>query len=429
MNHPVVSPTSLRMWSMPRVRTALLAVALPFLAATAWAQPGPDPVLLVVDAPVAGATVRVPFLLSGWALDQTALTDSGIDVIHLWAYPVPGGASVFLGTASLGGSRPDVAAAYGAQYRLSGFSASITADLPPGDYNIAVFPHRTSTQHFVAATIVPITVRGVTLSDLACTTGQVPSWDGTAWGCIDPTGATGPAGPAGATGATGATGPAGPAGVTGAAGPAGATGATGAAGANGATGATGAAGATGPAGPAGPAGANGVTGAAGTNGATGATGAAGPAGETGATGPQGPAMVAEFAYIYSTSAQIVPLETDVNFEANGAATSGISHQLGTSSIVIALAGIYDIAFSVSAVEPNQFALFLNGAPVPGSLYGSGAGTQQTTGHVILVLGAGDIVTLRNHTSSTAVTLQTLAGGTQTNVNASILIRKLTDQNP
>jgi hypothetical protein len=44
--------------------------------------------------------------------------------------------------------------------------------------------------------------------------------------------------------------------------------------------------------------------------------------------------------------------------------------------------------------------------------------------VILVLGAGDVITLRNHSSAAAVTLQTLAGGTQTNVNASVSIEKL-----
>ncbi len=41
-----------------------------------------------------------------------------------------------------------------------------------------------------------------------------------------------------------------------------------------------------------------------------------------------------------------------------------------------------------------------------------------------ITAAGDIVTLRNHGSAAAVTLQTLAGGTRFNVNASILIKKL-----
>jgi hypothetical protein len=58
------------------------------------------------------------------------------------------------------------------------------------------------------------------------------------------------------------------------------------------------------------------------------------------------------------------------------------------------------------------------------VFGSGAGTQQNNGQVILTLVAGDVLTLHNHTSAAAVTLQTLAGGTVANVNASVLIRKL-----
>ena len=37
------------------------------------------------------------------------------------------------------------------------------------------------------------------------------------------------------------------------------------------------------------------------------------------------------------------------------------------------------------VEPNQFTLFQNGAPVSGSVYGSGAGTQGNNGMVIIIL--------------------------------------------
>jgi hypothetical protein len=83
-----------------------------------------------------------------------------------------------------------------------------------------------------------------------------------------------------------------------------------------------------------------------------------------------------------------------------------------------------VQFSVSGVEPGQFALFVNGAAAPGTVYGSGAGTQQDNGQVILTLSASDVLTLVNHSSAAAVTLQTLAGGTQTNVNASLLIEKL-----
>ncbi len=71
------------------------------------------------------------------------------------------------------------------------------------------------------------------------------------------------------------------------------------------------------------------------------------------------------------------------------------------------------------------ALFLNGALVTGSIYGSGAGTQQNTGQVIVsVPGTGEVLTLKNHSSSSAVGLASDIGGTQANVNASITIEKL-----
>jgi len=40
------------------------------------------------------------------------------------------------------------------------------------------------------------------------------------------------------------------------------------------------------------------------------------------------------------------------------------------------------------------------------------------------LQSNDVLTLVNHSSAAAVTLQTLAGGTQINVNASLLIERL-----
>jgi hypothetical protein len=62
--------------------------------------------------------------------------------------------------------------------------------------------------------------------------------------------------------------------------------------------------------------------------------------------------------------------------------------------------------------------------VPGSRYGSGAGTQQNSGEIIVNLSAGDTVDLVNDTSDTAVTLESLAGGTQANVNASVMIEQV-----
>jgi len=80
---------------------------------------------------------------------------------------------------------------------------------------------------------------------------------------------------------------------------------------------------------------------------------------------------------------------------------------------------------VSAVEPNQMGLFVNGVVVPGTVQGSGAGTQQSTGQTIIEVTVGDVLTLRNHTSAAAVGLQPLAGGTQPSTNAAIRIVQLT----
>jgi hypothetical protein len=122
----------------------------------------------------------------------------------------------------------------------------------------------------------------------------------------------------------------------------------------------------------------------------------------------------------------VAIGTDISFDTNGvgALTAGITHAPGTTGINLLIAGTYKVAFSVSGVESSQMALFLNGSLVPGTVYGSGAGTQQNTGQAIFTVGAGDVLTVRNYSSAAAVTLQTLAGGTQTNVNASVVIEKL-----
>ncbi|WP_206772946.1 collagen-like protein, partial [Bacillus cereus group sp. N12] len=252
-------------------------------------------------------------------------------------------------------------------------------------------------------------------------------------GTVGPPGPTGPTGITGATGPSGGPpGPTGPTGITGATGPSGGppgptgpSGLPGTVGPPGPTGPTGITGATGPSGgPPGPTGPTGITGATGPSG--GPPGPTGPTGITGATGPTGLTVsgLSHYAYVFNTAAQVVALEAPILFNSHGRMTSGFTHTLGTSQLMVLNAGDYKISFSVSGVEPNQFTLFLNGAPVTSAVYGSGAGTQPNNGQTILALAAGDIITLNNHTSAAAVTLQTLAGGTQTNINASIVIEKL-----
>jgi len=120
---------------------------------------------------------------------------------------------------------------------------------------------------------------------------------------------------------------------------------------------------------------------------------------------------------------VVAIQAPIAFDLNGPLL-GVTHAPGNAGVQITSAGIYAIHFSVTHVEPAQFTLFVNGAPANTTIYGSGAGTQQDNGFAILTLQANDVLTLVNNSSAAAVTLQTLAGGTQTNVNASLLIERL-----
>lgn len=137
--------------------------------------------------------------------------------------------------------------------------------------------------------------------------------------------------------------------------------------------------------------------------------------------------IGEYAYIYNTDQQVVPIDAPVAFSDNGLITSGITHVPGSSTINIVNPCIYAVTYSVSGTEPNQFALFVNGVLVPGSRYGSGAGTQQNNGQVIVQLDAGDAVQLINSSSAAAVTLVEAPpiGGSAIDVtNASIMFQCL-----
>jgi len=181
-------------------------------------------------------------------------------------------------------------------------------------------------------------------------------------------------------------------------------------------------------GPAGPAGAQGP------QGSPGPQGVPGPPGPRGLVGLQGPpgsggSGLSDYGYVYNTGGQAVAVEADVIFASNGVLSAGITHNLGDAGITILNAGDYKVSFIVTSVEPSQFGLFVNGAPIAQAIYGSGAGTQQNSGQAIIPIGAGDVLTLRNHSSAAAVTLQTLAGGTQANANVSLVIEKLKDAAP
>ena len=115
-------------------------------------------VQVAIDVPRAQQDVQQPFLLAGWAADLDAAAGTGIDTLHVWAYPSTGGAPVFVGTPALGGVRPDVAAVHGDQFREAGFALSLQG-LLPGTYDLAVFPWSDADRTFGAAKLVRVTIR------------------------------------------------------------------------------------------------------------------------------------------------------------------------------------------------------------------------------------------------------------------------------
>lgn len=135
----------------------------------------------------------------------------------------------------------------------------------------------------------------------------------------------------------------------------------------------------------------------------------------------------EYAFLYKTTTTTpIALNADVPFDGAGPFSAAFSQPSATTLGVLE-PGIYKLSFSAAGTQPNQFALTLNGVVVASTRYGSGAGTQQNSGQIVLALSAGDQITLRNSGSTAAVTLATGVGGTQPNVMASLLVETAGDE--
>ena len=112
---------------------------------------------LVVDTPRDGSTISPSFTIAGWAIDAAAATGTGIDAVHVWAYPQAGGAPVFAGAATLGDARPDVAAFVGPQFANAGYHLAVSA-LASGTYTLVLYGHSTVTGAFSVEQQIRVTI-------------------------------------------------------------------------------------------------------------------------------------------------------------------------------------------------------------------------------------------------------------------------------
>ena len=101
---------------------------------------------MFVDTPTSGATMASGFTVSGWAIDASTPSGTGVDAIHVWAYPAAGGSPVFLGANAVWVSRPDVGAIFGSAFTPSGFNIR-TGQLASGSWNLVVFARSTGHRH------------------------------------------------------------------------------------------------------------------------------------------------------------------------------------------------------------------------------------------------------------------------------------------
>jgi hypothetical protein len=113
---------------------------------------------VAVDTPDNNSVLASGFVVSGWAFDLTAPSGTGIDAVHVWAFPASGASPVFLGAAGLGGVRSDVASIFGGRTMSSGFAVT-SAPLPRGLYTVIAYAHSTATGAFNNAGARLVTVQ------------------------------------------------------------------------------------------------------------------------------------------------------------------------------------------------------------------------------------------------------------------------------
>lgn len=111
---------------------------------------------MALDAPTGGTLVQ-PFRMGGWAIDRAqADGTTGVDTVHLWAFPTNGSQPIFLG-AAYGAPRADVAAVYGSNYENSGFGLQVSG-LAAGTYNLSAHARSTVTDQFEGSAAAQVSI-------------------------------------------------------------------------------------------------------------------------------------------------------------------------------------------------------------------------------------------------------------------------------
>src|SRR5258707_15025635 len=97
---------------------------------------------MAIDLPAPNQSVPRPFTIAGWAADLGAQTTTGVDTVHMYAYPAGNPNPIWLGAATYGHARPDVAGALRAGRLRAPGGWRTTSGLPPRAPTLLFFaPH------------------------------------------------------------------------------------------------------------------------------------------------------------------------------------------------------------------------------------------------------------------------------------------------
>lgn len=117
--------------------------------------------------------------------------------------------------------------------------------------------------------------------------------------------------------------------------------------------------------------------------------------------------LAAFGYMYvlSTATTAVLPNADVVFTNNGV-LEDITHSPTTPQVIIRKSGIYQVYYGVNAVSGagGLISLAVNGSVDPITTVSIASVPSETSGKVLLSLRSGDILTLRNSSAITTITL-------------------------
>ena len=130
---------------------------------------------MAFDTPVNGSTVTRPFTVQGWAINRTAASGTGVDMVHVYATPA-GGSPIFLGQATYGSARGDVGALFGAQFTNSGWAlVGAGGSLAAGNYTVTAYARNATSGIFDAALSVSVTVPAPTTTPFIALDTPAPS--------------------------------------------------------------------------------------------------------------------------------------------------------------------------------------------------------------------------------------------------------------